>query len=305
MLQVNQALLKEDDDLLRQTFLSVFKEHHPQVPARTSLPVVFCLHCPASCHFFVGLLCISLWHVPCRWGLGVNQGSGIIYFAAVAGSTRRRAAAQPPPHRMAPIPSLLRGCPARLLRPTTLPRNPPHARPQLANKVDVIFALAQAWCLSESDSDFELLEKRLEALTPDESILVRGAVCRRCLHHCGLACGTRSQCHPVAACRRRWSSLSPSCMAATSVAVPQVASAFSQLLNLHNVTEESITARVEKASSCRCTACLEGAPVPCVLAAATLVSGKLHYACNVVSWPLGHPMRCPAVLLPQSGGTLV
>jgi phosphoenolpyruvate carboxylase len=97
-LEVNQALLKEDDDLLRQTFLSVFKEHHPQ----------------------------------------------------------------------------------------------------LANKVDVIFALAQAWCLSESDSDFELLEKRLEALTPDESILV--------------------------------------------------ASAFSQLLNLHNVTEESITARVEKAA---------------------------------------------------------
>ncbi len=39
--------------------------------------------------------------------------------------------------------------------------------------MDVIFALAQAWCLSESDSDFELLEKRLEALTPDESILVR------------------------------------------------------------------------------------------------------------------------------------
>jgi hypothetical protein len=31
--QVNQALLKEDDDLLRQTFLSVFREHHPQ--ART------------------------------------------------------------------------------------------------------------------------------------------------------------------------------------------------------------------------------------------------------------------------------
>jgi hypothetical protein len=29
-LQVNQALLKEDDDLLRQTFLSVFRQHHPQ-----------------------------------------------------------------------------------------------------------------------------------------------------------------------------------------------------------------------------------------------------------------------------------
>jgi hypothetical protein len=34
--------------------------------------------------------------------------------------------------------------------------------------------LMQAWCMSESDSDFEMLEKRLEALTPDESILVRG-----------------------------------------------------------------------------------------------------------------------------------
>lgn len=32
--------------------------------------------------------------------------------------------------------------------------------------------LLQAWCMSESDSDFEMLEKRLEALTPDESILV-------------------------------------------------------------------------------------------------------------------------------------
>lgn len=41
LLQVNQALLKEDDDLLRQTFLSVFKEHHPQVPARTLLPLLY------------------------------------------------------------------------------------------------------------------------------------------------------------------------------------------------------------------------------------------------------------------------
>lgn len=37
---------------------------------------------------------------------------------------------------------------------------------------------------------------------------------------------------------------------------PQVASAFSQLLNLHNVTEESITARVEKASFHLPAACL-------------------------------------------------
>lgn len=96
-LEVNQALLKEDDDLLRQIFSQVFRQHHPQ----------------------------------------------------------------------------------------------------LANKVDVIFTLAQAWCMSESDSDFEMLEKRLEALKPDERILV--------------------------------------------------ASAFSQLLNLHNLTEEIVTARLEKA----------------------------------------------------------
>ena len=51
--------------------------------------------------------------------------------------------------------------------------------------------------MSESAADFELLEQRLEALTPDERILV--------------------------------------------------ASAFSQLLNLHNLTEEIVTARLEKA----------------------------------------------------------
>jgi phosphoenolpyruvate carboxylase len=51
--------------------------------------------------------------------------------------------------------------------------------------------------MSEADSDFEMLENRLEALKPDERILV--------------------------------------------------ASAFSQLLNLHNLTEEIVTARVEKA----------------------------------------------------------
>lgn len=51
--------------------------------------------------------------------------------------------------------------------------------------------------MSESDADFEMLEKRLEALQPDERILI--------------------------------------------------ASAFSQLLNLHNLTEEIVTARLEKA----------------------------------------------------------
>ena len=53
--QVNQALLKEDDDLLRQTFLSVFREHHPQVcrqllalPLADHLPPLPPLQCAQS-----------------------------------------------------------------------------------------------------------------------------------------------------------------------------------------------------------------------------------------------------------------
>lgn len=40
-LEVNQALLKEDDDLLRQTFLSVFRHHHPQLANKVD--VIFAL----------------------------------------------------------------------------------------------------------------------------------------------------------------------------------------------------------------------------------------------------------------------
>lgn len=47
-----------------------------------------------------------------------------------------------------------------------------HHHPNTANKVDVIYALSQAWCTSKEDSDFELLEKYLAALKPDECILV-------------------------------------------------------------------------------------------------------------------------------------
>ena len=39
--------------------------------------------------------------------------------------------------------------------------------------MDVIYALAQAWCNSNEDSDFEMLEKYLSALKPEETILVR------------------------------------------------------------------------------------------------------------------------------------
>lgn len=47
-----------------------------------------------------------------------------------------------------------------------------HHHPELTTKVDVIYALAQAWCYSESESDFEMLDKRLTDLKPDEAILV-------------------------------------------------------------------------------------------------------------------------------------
>jgi hypothetical protein len=40
-LEVNQALLKEDDDLLRQIFNQVFRHHHPQVANK--MDVIFSL----------------------------------------------------------------------------------------------------------------------------------------------------------------------------------------------------------------------------------------------------------------------
>ena len=48
--------------------------------------------------------------------------------------------------------------------------------------------------------------------------------------------------------RAQLSVCAPSAFRRSSFCWPQVSSAFSQLLNLHNVTEESITARVEKAA---------------------------------------------------------
>lgn len=46
-LEVNQALLKEDDDLLRQTFLSVFRHHHPQLANKVD--VIFALAQVGQC----------------------------------------------------------------------------------------------------------------------------------------------------------------------------------------------------------------------------------------------------------------
>ena len=45
--------------------------------------------------------------------------------------------------------------------------------PKLASKLNVIYALSAAWGQDESPSDFEMLEKKLSELTPDELILVR------------------------------------------------------------------------------------------------------------------------------------
>ncbi|GBF96435.1 phosphoenolpyruvate carboxylase [Raphidocelis subcapitata] len=72
-----------------------------------------------------------------------------------------------------------------------------HHHPQLAAKVDVIYALSQAWCKSREDGDFDILERYLGELKPEELILV--------------------------------------------------ASSFSHMLNLHNLTEEVANTQTERA----------------------------------------------------------
>ena len=52
-LEVNQALLKEDDDLLRQIFSQVFKQHHPQLANKVD--VIFTL-AQVSCDRALGVL---------------------------------------------------------------------------------------------------------------------------------------------------------------------------------------------------------------------------------------------------------
>ena len=43
---------------------------------------------------------------------------------------------------------------------------------QIASKLDVIYALSASWGETESSEDFEMLEKKLTALRPDELIFV-------------------------------------------------------------------------------------------------------------------------------------
>jgi len=47
-----------------------------------------------------------------------------------------------------------------------------HHHPHLADKIDEIYKLSLAWCNTESDKDFQALEKILSGLNPDELILV-------------------------------------------------------------------------------------------------------------------------------------
>lgn len=48
-----------------------------------------------------------------------------------------------------------------------------HHHPKLASKIDVIYALSQAWCEGGSEEEFDALEHYLQQLKPEETILVR------------------------------------------------------------------------------------------------------------------------------------
>ena len=78
--------------------------------------------------------------------------------------------------------------------------------------------------MSESDTDFEMLERRLSDLNPDELILVMGKAI-----------------HPSFASAIRTAISKLCCLL-------QVASAFSQMLNLHNLSEDISNAQSERAA---------------------------------------------------------
>lgn len=66
-MEVNQALLKEDDDLLRQIFSQVFRHHHPEVANKVD--VIFSLAQVCS-NFMVYSTRVSMIEYPvsCRHG---------------------------------------------------------------------------------------------------------------------------------------------------------------------------------------------------------------------------------------------
>lgn len=94
------------------------------------------------------LTAVMLWHVPCK-----------------SQPPNPKPIQLPSPQLLRDDDSLLRQMFFNVLR---------HHHPNTATKVDVIYALSQAWCKSRDDSDFELLEKYLHGLKPEENILVGG-----------------------------------------------------------------------------------------------------------------------------------
>lgn len=59
--------------------------------------------------------------------------------------------------------------------------------PRLASKLNVIYALSASWGQDASDTDFEMLEKKLSELTPEEMILV-------CIPSSSASCFARMLC---------------------------------------------------------------------------------------------------------------
>lgn len=53
-----------------------------------------------------------------------------------------------------------------------------HHHPLLREKFDKILELAEVWCTSMEQKDFDVLEQTLEELKPDEQILVRSQAWR-------------------------------------------------------------------------------------------------------------------------------
>ena len=141
-----------------------------------------------------------------------------------------------------------------------------HHHPHLADKIDEIYKLSLAWCNTESDKDFQALEKILSGLNPDELILVTlllsfvyvalmlasapsrvwprawicDSSCRPCfvalINICCSLCSARSSLSR----QSTWVDLQLD-------ALWQVSSCFSQLLNLHNLSEEISSAQLERA----------------------------------------------------------
>jgi hypothetical protein len=58
-LEVNQALLKEDDDLLRQIFSQVFRHHHPKLANKVDVIFTLAQVRPPSALLSLTAMCLS------------------------------------------------------------------------------------------------------------------------------------------------------------------------------------------------------------------------------------------------------